>query len=439
MYRDTAWEGCLKKALPLIFLALVASSTLLGQTDWTLDKCLGVARERSPKLQAARNVVRSSEFSQSELLTSRLPQLRIGLNSLYSPVTGQFGYDDVITNRGQIAGQLIVQQSMYDGGVRGLKVDQLETEIEQRNKEYRLSDRDLTYEVRQAFVEVIRAQRENDLQLGNVQQLKDYLELVKRLTKGGIGSSTDLLKTEVQLATAQLALQKAIVAAALDRYALLELLSISPDTSVTFADSLEGLVQTQLDSTGSSVWHPDASLELVVLNMEYRRSLVDIELARHQAWPSVSLVGDAGLLTSGDNLQLAPADRYRAVGYSLGITVDVPVFNWGATDLRVQQNRLASENLRLQSELLYRSLDSESRRLLLLLESARERLRLVRTNRGASEENFLLTKSKYAVGGSLAIEVLSAQQLLTDAKIAELQNLAEIENLKAKLDRLHAE
>jgi outer membrane protein TolC len=54
----------------------------------------------------------------------------------------------------------------------------------------------------------------------------------------------------------------------------------------------------------------------------------------------------------------------------------------------------------------------------------------------AAEENFAMTKSKYAAGGALSLEVLSAQQLLTDIKLEELQTLAEKQLLLARLEHI---
>ena len=125
-------------------------------------------------------------------------------------------------------------------------------------------------------------------------------------------------------------------------------------------------------------------------------------------------------------------------GFSLGVTLEIPLINWGATDLRVQQRQLDADNLRLQSELLQRSITAESRKTRLQITKQRERLRVIQNNMKSAEDNFLLTKSKYVGGGSISLEVLSAQQLLTDTKLSELQTLADIQLLAAKMEQLSA-
>jgi outer membrane protein TolC len=118
--------------------------------------------------------------------------------------------------------------------------------------------------------------------------------------------------------------------------------------------------------------------------------------------------------------------------------VDIPLVNWGATDLRVQQQQLTVNNLRLESERLQRSVTSQARQTRLQILRLRDRLGSVRQSLKQAEENFVLTKSKFVGGGTLSLEVLSAQQLLTETWLLELQTLADIQLLTAKLEQLTA-
>ena len=142
------------------------------------------------------------------------------------------------------------------------------------------------------------------------------------------------------------------------------------------------------------------------------------------------------MLTSYDNLRLSTPERAGVYGYMVGITLQVPLFNWGASDLRIQQRELATQALTLQLEGIRRSVSTEYRKTQLRLSKSDERLRSIRTSLKAAEENFMLTKAKYAAGGVLSLEVLSAQQLLTDLKLEELETIAEAELLSAKLEQI---
>jgi outer membrane protein TolC len=388
-------------------------------------------------MRSAENAIRNAELSHAELFTTKLPQIKLGASSIYAPSSGSFGYDPAISNGGQVAGQVIVQQSLYDGGIRGLKFDQVSIDIDRLAKEKRIAERDLVFSVKQAFIETLRSEKDIVLQEESVRQLRDYLDIVHRLSKVGSAAYTDVLKTELQLSNAQLSYQKAAEEFAVAKYTLAELIGTPLDTTFNIVGSLDDTTNTETDSSLLNA-NPDSllNLEMSAATLTVKRSLLDVELMKHENYPTVLFVGDAGLLTSGDNLRLPRDERANMFGFSLGVALEIPLVNWGATDLRVQQKQLDADNLRLQSELLQRSIATESRKTQLQIMKQRERLHVIQNNIKSAEDNFLLTKSKYAGGGTLSLEVLSAQQLLTDIKLSELQTLADMQLLGAKMEQL---
>jgi outer membrane protein TolC len=426
----------LKYALAILLFFLPAWDAQ-SQTVLTLDQCLSMAREHNPRLKKVQNAARATELSHSELTTTGLPQVRIQATPFYAPYSRSFGYDPTTTDGGQLAGQIVVQQSLYDGGLRSLRSDQIRVDLERTAKEYKVADRDLAYSVKQAFIEVLRSNREAQLEGESVSQLGDYLSLVKQLFNGGTASYTDVLKTRLQLTNATLAYQKAMDDRSIAKYSLAELIGSDIDTSFDVDGSLDMSSRNSVDSL-LAMGNPDRvhPIELSIADLEVKSSALDVEMTQHESWPVISLSADAGYLSSGANLKLAPPDRESAVGFGVGIVVDIPLINWGATDLRVQQRQLAVDNVRLESGQIRRSITSDLKKTTLQLARMQDRLQSIRQSLHSAEENFLLTKSKFAGGGTLSIEVLSAQQLLTETKLSELESMAQIQNLAAKLEQL---
>ena len=420
----------------LLFVTFTISSAS-GQAVFTLDRCLELARTQNPRMRSAQNAIHTAELSHAELTTTKFPQIKIGASSIYAPSSGSFGYDPAISNGGQVAGQVIVQQSLYDGGIRGLKSDQLSLDIKRLEKEKRIAERDIVFSIQLAFVETLRSGQEIILQEESVRQLSDYLDIVRRLSKVGSAAYTDVLKTELQLSNAQLSYQKATEEFAVAKYSLAELIGTPLDTTFSIVGSLNDTTHTEIESPTINA-NPDSlsSLEMSVASLAIKRSLLDVDLAQHENYPTLLFIGDAGLLTSGDNLRLPRDERANMFGFSLGLALEIPLVNWGATDLRAQQKQLDADNLRFQSDLLQRSITTETRKTHVQITKQRERLRSLQNNLQSAEDNFLLTKSKYAGGGTLSLEVLSAQQLLTETKLSELQTMADIQILAAKMEQL---
>lgn len=421
-----------RELIVAVYLSVGMVTTGLSQTSLTLDQCLQLARSNSPALRAADDAAQASELSQSELTTTALPQLKAGLGGSYAPVPPSFGYDPIISNGGQIAGQIMLEQSLYDGGVRSIKSDQLQIDAERLAKERRRVDRDLTFAVTQTFIEVLRAQRETELQQQSVDQLTTYLDLAQRLFKGGSAGYTDVLKTEVQQSNAVLSLQKAGESLQSARYSLAELTGAAMD-SASFIGSLESPADSDSAPPENGLLH---NLDLSIAGLGTERTMLEVELTKRERLPEISFIGDAGYLSSIENLRLPSSDRVSALGYSIGVGIDIPIFNWGATGLRIEQRELELDAQRQEVEILNRSLTSELQKTNLGLVMARNRLRAIRQNIVNAEDNFLLTRSQYAGGATSSLEVLAAQGLLTETKLAELGALASIRLLSAKLEQI---
>jgi outer membrane protein TolC len=377
--------------------------------------------------------VRAAELSLSELERTALPQISGTGAATYTPVPPRFGYDPAITDGGQLAGQIVVRQSIYDAGMRGLKSDQLRLDVERVARERDLAGQELTFAVKRAYAEALRAQEEVELQQESHRQLVEYGELVRRLYIGGTTNYADVLKAEMHTSMAWLALEKARESSATARVSLSELIGIPVDSAATFSNPVAEFSGSLTDTSDLS-----HNLELSIARVELEKRKLEIQLANRETLPALSLIADAGYLSSGENLRLPRTDRLNTWGYSIGLGLEIPILNWGATGLRVEQKQLAADDVRLQIELLQRSVSSEIVKTLLQLAQARARLLTLRETKRKAGENFLLTKSKYAGGGTLASEVFAAQQLMTDTKMDELQTNADIRLLTARLERLTA-
>ncbi|MEP7219595.1 MAG: TolC family protein [Bacteroidota bacterium] len=415
--------------LSIFLLLLAAGMDASAQTALTIDRALTIARENNPRFGIADKGLAGAESARRELIRQRLPRVGFHGNATYAPTFPSFGYDPAITSGGQISAQVMIEHLLYDGGQRDLRLHQSGIDIDLIGRERLLMEHDLRLNVELAFNDAMHARDEIALREINVRQLADYLRLVEAMYAGSLVGFTDVLKTRVRLSDARLALDDAQGAADTARFALAELIGLPFDTAIAVAGRLDSLPQM-------GAFDPATNPDLAAFDLAVNRSLIDVELARRENSPVVSLLGDAGALTSVENITLPRSDRSSVVGVSAGVTVDIPILNWGITDLHVEQRQIGVDTLRLQAEILRRSLQRQNAELRSRLARGRDRLTLIRATIADAEKNFLLTKSKYAGGGGSALEVLDAQQLLSDNRVAELQTLADIQALAAKLERL---
>ncbi|MFZ1978265.1 MAG: TolC family protein [Bacteroidota bacterium] len=418
---------------------LIGSGLLQAQHLYTLEECIAIARKNSIALRISESSIRSTRSAQEELKMTAMPQLKFGAGTIYAPTSKYFGYDPALSNGGQIAGQLILQTPLFDAGIRNLKSAQLDLELSRLSQEHYANDRDIIFGVKEAYIELLYAQETTALQQASAEQLSEYLDLVNRMYHGGNGSYTDVLKTTIQLASARIDVEQAMESKNIAKLSLAQAMGIPADTTIIASGTLEHLTMTTTDSLGTVVTDTSfTNLDLQMAQIEIEKDLIDVQLAQSERLPTILLNTDAGLLTSYDNLHLPTGERSSMLGASIGISIELPIFTWGAIDLRTEQRKLAVEIQQDQKEQLRRTLLIERQKTLIGLHKALHELVALRYNIVTSEENYSLTKSKYAAGGSLAIEVLSAQQLLVQTQTASLQSELDIRLLLAHLEQISA-
>ena len=246
---------------------------------------------------------------------------------------------------------------------------------------------------------------------------------------------------------------------------------------VAHADSVKALLQMQQkqrDSSDANLAAEKARLELAVLlfpdprnpytteppassptlptrdevnqlasknNPEIRSALANAAAANAQVksakaayLPSVSVEFAYGI----DAPQFAKhgPDDVRNVGYSMGATLDLPVWDWLSTQKKIKQTEIQRDAVKV-------SLTAVQRRLIANLEEsyseasvAHDQLDLLDGSAQTAGESLRLTKLRYEAGESSALEVVDAQNSLLATRTAQADGRVRFETALAALQVL---
>jgi outer membrane protein TolC len=126
----------------------------------------------------------------------------------------------------------------------------------------------------------------------------------------------------------------------------------------------------------------------------------------------------------------------RNLGYSIGGTLDIPVWDWFSTQKRVKQSEIRRDASKV-------SLSATQRRLIATLEesyaeaaTARAQLDLLDQSVRTAEESLRLTNLRYAAGESTALEVVDAQNAFLSVSTAQADGVVRFESALAALQIL---
>jgi outer membrane protein TolC len=157
-------------------------------------------------------------------------------------------------------------------------------------------------------------------------------------------------------------------------------------------------------------------------NPDLRAALAALAAANHEvaaAWggllPSLSMDYFYGI----DSNQLAiRTDGVRNVGYSTVASLQIPIFSWGADRSKLKQAELRRDQSRVELSHTQRQLLAHLREFYNEAETSRSEMESLAGSAEMAAESARLTTLRYQAGESTVLEVVDAQNTLTQARNA---------------------
>jgi outer membrane protein TolC len=265
------------------------------------------------------------------------------------------------------------------------------------------------------------AQRKQANTLTSVQEAQNFLDITQKLEKGGEAAHSDVLKAQIDLQQRQRDLQEAQLAFDKARIALGVL--IFPDFSANFTvvDDLQepSVLPMPAEAQNQAA---TSSPDVAAAKAGIQEAGFDVGVARYGYLPSFALDFFYGIdanqfAVRTQHPATAPELPYRQnLGYAAQATLNIPLWNWGATRSKIKQAELRRDQARLDLSLAQRTLQGNVAALYAEAQVAQTRLESLRTSVDLSRESLRLTILRYQAGEATALEVVDAQNTLTLAR-----------------------
>lgn len=293
--------------------------------------------------------------------------------------------------------------------------------------------RGLVLTVVQNYYGFIAAQRKYaSVQLA-ANEAQNFLNLSRKLENGGEVAHADVIKAQIQfnerqrdLREAQLAMDKA----RLDLAVLLfpnfnENFSVIDDSEMAPPlenfDDFARLAQTR---------NPDVKASTAALEA----SRYELSSARADYFPSLTLDYFYGI--DAAEFAVHAPDGTRNLGYAASATLNIPLWNWGATHSKVVQADLKKKLAQRELSFTQRKLLADMRTLYNEAAAARDELELLKNSAELAAESLRLTTLRYQGGEASVLEVVDAQNTLTQARNSYSDGLVRYRTALANLQTL---
>jgi outer membrane protein TolC len=168
--------------------------------------------------------------------------------------------------------------------------------------------------------------------------------------------------------------------------------------------------------------------ELSQLESLRRAALEEQSEARRELLPQVSYSLNGGF----DAADFRPLGRYS--GAQAIISLNIPVFNWGASRSRETQARLRAQSLEIERENTLRQLRADFYTARANALSALQRINQTRGAADALQQNVTLVFSRYRARKATILDVLDAQSSYAAARLAYYQAIADYRTARVRLE-----
>ncbi len=403
-------------------LLLTGRSVYAQGAPKSLTEYLSAAMRSNPLLASAAQDRVSAEYSGRSIREAYRPQIGITSHLIVAP-----GYDPAITNGGELGAQLTASYTLYDGGTSSLEIERGDLGTTRGKLGEARLRADVVYSVSTAYVDAVRQKRELGVIRNEYDLLSDYLVLVKQLHAAGQGSETDVLKTTVDLNNVAVDMSTRRVAYASALLSLAQVCGL-PSSEVTDVDT--SVVSVSYDS----VFNARQNVDLASLDLAQKDAELQARIAGSRLGPTVSVGADAGALTSLPNLQQGLANVF---GASVMVSVSMPVFTLGSLEDNYNAAQAAEKSVSLRNRYSRDEVSSEFIKTRNAIAQADSQITALKSNLDIADENLLLTKSRYAGGSGLSLEVLDAIRSVNQIRLSIEEARASRAMSELKLNRLN--
>jgi outer membrane protein TolC len=449
--------GCLL----LLFAALVtygqaqnngaaADSTGAGKpVVITLDDAIRLAQVSGPAYAAAAAASRTAGLDKSIALAGLLPNVSYYNQGLYTEPNGAHGQvgqisdtpdlPKFIANNGvrEYFSQAIVNETLGLGPVAAVR--RADAVAAMASAEQEIARRGLVAAVTTLFYSSLAADHKLTVAEQARQESADFTKLTSEREQARESAHADVVKAQLLEQQRDRDFADARVAAGKARLELGVLLFADPRTAYTLSapETAPPLASKEDVEQAAGRNNPELKSALAAL----AATNADVQAAWGALLPNVGLNMTYGIdapqfAANGPSDPLNPSLKTRNLGYSASVTVNIPVWDWLASEHKVKQSEIRRGAAQVALSATERRLIAQLDEVYDEAQTARDQLASLDESVATAAESLRLTKLRYTGGEATVLEVVDAQNAYVTAENARADGRVRYEAARAALQTI---
>ena len=435
------WEGLVR--LLGIVLLLLLISTPSSAKQWTLPECIDYAIEHNISLKQRENTRRQNEVSLNTAKNSRLPDLNAGISENLG-FGRSLGMDNTYSknNTSNTSFQISTSVPILTGNriENTIKLNQLNLEASTADLEKARND--IRTQIAQQYIQIVY-----DTEILAVAKRQigiDSLQLyrLQEMERNGKATLTEVLQQKSTMEQSRLTTTQAENTYRLDLLALTQLLELpSPEGFSIVIPTLPSNSGSLINVNPEIIYQEAIAVkpEVQAEQLRLKASDANILIAKSAKYPTLSF--NAGL---GTNYYKTLNGNYKQDSFgsqiknnfsqSLGLQLNVPIFNRYATRNSIKSASIDKENQQLALDNVKKTLYKEIQQVYYNTIAAEAKYKSSLQAEVTSKDAFNLTQSKYENGKATITEFNESKNNMMKAESDLVQARYQLIYQKALID-----
>ena len=408
----------------------------------TLDEAIRRAEASDPAYATARANGSTAALDRSIARAALLPNVSYNNQGIYTEPNGAFGPSPeggsgdplprFVANNGirEYLSQAVVNETLGLAGPASVR--RADASAAQAAAEQEIARRGLVAGVTVLFYGSLAADHKLTVAERARQEAADFTRLTQEREQARESAHADVVKAELVEQQRNRDLEDARVAAEKARLELGVLLFPDPETPYTLSapDAAPPLAARADVDAAAAKYNPELKSALAAL----RVSNADVMAARAAYLPGVGLNVTYGI--DANQFAANGPGNVRNLGYSASVTVNVPVWDWLATEHKVKQSEIRRGAAQVAMSATQRRLIAELDEAYSEASAARDQLASLDESVTTAAESLRLTRLRYTGGDATVLEVVDAESAYVTAQNAREDGRVRYEAARANLQTL---
>jgi outer membrane protein len=425
----------------LVLLCLTHGCWAQPATSLTLEDCVRLALSAPSSVTAAKQQLLAAKYGVTAARAGFLPQILIANAYTYnSPVRNGAPNNGALTLGTLSTGQqsfvalngireyqtaATVNLNLDTAGRTRAELARARADVAAGTANVSLTERDLKRLVTTAYYRALLARRLVQVAHDTLAESQKFQARTQALFQGGEAAKADVVKASADVSFQLQSVNSAETEAELANHDLASFWTADVNPRLDLVDALDAqLPPPETPATANKPFL--ARLEFRLYAAQKAGFLADVRRARADLLPQLNMTYQYGL----DSLRVSSADR----GYAAFVHLDIPIFDWFRARSTIRQFRLQAAQVDTARQEAERTFSRDYQDALTRVRQLYEQLTIAEKQVQLSNDNYQMSRLRYEGGEGLALDVVTAQNLLAQAKTNYFTTKANYWNAKADLE-----